>query len=75
MHNTGVKPQLRKCCRKKGGIVSFSKMRTFARGGEGRSLLCKRVQARGGGGSRKGQFYANVITEWPLGKWDDSKEN
>ena len=56
MHNTGVKPQLRKCCRKKGGIVSFSKMRTFAREGEGRSLLCKRGQARGGGGQEKGNF-------------------
>ena len=72
MHNTGVKPQLRKCCRKKGGIISFSKMRTFAKGGrEGPSYASVYKQ----GGSRKGKFYANVIIEWPLGIWDDSKEN
>ena len=44
-------------------VVSFTKMGTFARAGV---LLCEHVQLRGEGWSKKGQFYANVIIEWPL---------
>ena len=72
MHNTGVKPQLRKCCRKKGVSFLFQICERSQEGGrEGPSYASVYKQ----GGSRKGKFYANVIIEWPLGIWDDSKEN
>lgn len=45
-----------------GGVVSFSKMRTFARGDDPSSV---NMHERGRRGAQKEQFYANVIIESP----------
>ena len=60
---------------KKRGYRFFFKNANVRKRRGGKVPPMQACTSKGGGGSRKGQFYAKVITEWPLGIWDDSKEN